>query len=190
MKLKIVAPALMIILISACEQDKTDDSIIDPENLIANPSFETAEHQPDTSTWVGTYTWMDDSGDLVIPIVQDAPPEGGLWCLEIVPEWAPYERYAETIVTGLSGTCILTLTVWMKTIDWDGSVSLEQWRNGQRIYNETILDSTNVWKRESLKDTLTLFESDTLKVHLYAGWTESYSGTARFDLVSLEVLKY
>jgi len=78
------------------------------------------------------------------------------------------------------------VTAWLKTINWIGSVSLEQWRNGQRINNKQISDSSSVWKQISLLDTLTVLSTDILKIHLSAGYTESRSGKVRFDNVKLE----
>jgi hypothetical protein len=74
----------------------------------------------------------------------------------------------------------------MKTITSGGLFSLEQWRNGQRIKDKSVIDTASIWKQLSLSDTLTVLSTDTLKVHLSAGSTELISRRVYFDLIKLE----
>ena len=187
MKTKTYILVVMIIFVFSCKKDKPIGSTDNAGNLIANSSFETAAHQPDYNGWAGTVYLVDSLGNQHIPLVQDAPNGGGLWCVQIEPLWMPTEGYTESSVTGQTGTHIYKVTAWMRTIHWIGSVSFEQWRNGQQIDNKQLTDSSSVWKQLSLLDTLTVLSTDILKVHLSAGTTEMLSGKVRFDNVKLEL---
>jgi hypothetical protein len=116
----------------------------------------------------------------------DAPPGGGLWCVELGPGWLPQEGYAETTITGQTGNNVYELGSWIKTnSQWFGSISLRQWRNGIKISDKSIHDTSAVWKHISFLDTLNVLATDTLKVHLSAGSTEVVYGSIRFDRVTL-----
>ena len=186
MKTKTYILVVMIIFVFSCKKDKTIGSTDNAGNLIANSSFETATHQPDYNGWAGTAHLTDSLGNQYIPLVQDAPYGGGLWCVQLEPLWMPTEGYTEISVTGQTGTYIYKVTAWIKTLNWIGLVSLEQWRNCKRIYNKQITDTSGVWKQIYLLDTLTVLSTDILKVHLSAGSTEAASGKVRFDNVKLE----
>jgi hypothetical protein len=186
MKTKTYILIVMIIFVFSCKKDKPVGLTDNAGNLIANSSFETATHQPDYNGWMGTDHLIDSLGNQYIPLVQDAPNGGGLWCVQLEPLWMPTEGYTEISVTGQAGTYIYKVTAWMKTLNWHGSVSLEQWRNGQLIDDKKISDTSSVWKQISLLDTLTISSTDILKIHLSAGSTEIVSGKVRFDNVRLE----
>ena len=185
MKTKALILGLLTIILFSCKKNSSVDPTVTSGNLIANTSFETADHQINYTGWAGSVYIIDSSGVKQPPIVNDAPTGGGLWCLQLVPCWLPVEGFSETSVTGQSGTNIYMLTVWMKTIGSGGLFSLEQWRNGQQIDNKRLTDSSSVWKQISLLDTLTVLSTDILKVHLSAGYTETASGKVRFDNVTL-----
>ena len=186
MKAKAYILIMMTIFVFSCKKDKPNSSTDDAGNLIANSSFETSTHQPDYNGWMGSAHLTDSLGNQYIPLVQDAPNGGGLWCVQLEPLWMPTEGYTEISITGQTGTHIYKVTAWIKTINWIGSVSLEQLRNGQLIVNKQLTDSSSVWKQISLLDTLTVLSTDILKVHLSAGTTEVLSGKVRFDNVKLE----
>jgi hypothetical protein len=186
MKTKTYILIVMIIFVFSCKKDAQVGSTNNAGNLIANSSFETDAHQPDYNGWAGTAYLVDSLGNHNIPLIQDTPNGGGLWCVQLEPLWMPTEGYTESSVTGQTGTHIYKVTAWIKTINWIGSVSLEQLRNGQLIVNKQLTDSSSVWKQISLLDTLTVLSTDILKVHLSAGTTEVLSGKVRFDNVKLE----
>lgn len=188
MKNQIIISIVISVLLFACKNESSEDSTPVPLNLINNSSFETSANQPDYSGWMGTAFLTDSLGNHNIPLVQDAPANGGQWCVQLEPMWYPAEGYTETILTGQAGTHIYQVTAWMKTISWTGSISLEQYSNGQLIDHKQLTDSSGVWKLESLVDTLTVLASDTLKVHLSAGSTELANGKVRFDMVQLKNL--
>ena len=173
------------LLIISCKKDSSVSSI----NILVNSSFETNLNQPDYSGWTGTAYIIDTAGNIFDPIVQDAPSGGGLWSLQLEPGWIPSEGYSETHISGLSGTHTIELSAWMKSINWTGSISLEHWRNGQKIKYKTIADNPSQWKQITLIDTLTLLMTDTITVHLSAGWTEVASGRVLYDLVKLLTTK-
>jgi len=186
MKTTALILGLLTIILFSCKKNSSVDPTVTSGNLIANPSFETADHQINYTGWAGSVYIIDSSGVKQPPIVNDAPTGGGLWCLQLVPGWLPVEGFSETSVTGQSGTNIYMLTVWMKTIGSGGLFSLEQWRNGQQINYKRVIDSSSIWKQISLSETLTVFPTDTLKVHLSAGSTEMTMRTVYFDLIKLE----
>ena len=180
--------AVMTLFLFSCRKDTQVDSTGHSNNLIANPSFETIHHQPDYSGWTGTAYILDSLGNENIPLIEDAPPGGGSWCVQVAPGWAPWEGFTETMVTGQTGTHNYQLTLWMKTIHWRGLISLEQWRNGQLIDDKNLSDTSSLWKRESLVNTMMVLPTDTLKIHFSAGYTEMISGQVRFDNVKLEII--
>jgi len=186
MKTTALILGLLTIILFSCKKNSSMDTTVTSGNLIANPSFETADHQINYTGWTGTVYLIDSSGVKHPPIVKDAPTGGGLWCLQLVPGWLPVEGFSETSVTGQTGTNIYKVTVWMKTIGSGGLFSLEQWRNGQRVRYKRVIDSASTWKQLSLSDTLTVLPTDTLKVHLSAGSTEMTMRTVYFDLIKLE----
>jgi hypothetical protein len=187
-KMKTTASILVLltIILFSCKKNSSVDTTATTVNLIANPSFETADHQISYNGWTGTVYLIDSLGVKHPPIIKDAPTGGGLWCLQLVPGWLPEEGFSETSVTGQTGTNIYKVTVWMKTITSGGLFSLEQWRNGQRIKDKSVIDTASIWKQLSLSDTLTVLSTDTLKVHLSAGSTELISRRVYFDLIKLE----
>jgi hypothetical protein len=188
MKTMILFLAVMTMFLFSCRKDKNVDLPSNSDNLIANPSFETISHQPDYSGWTGTAYLFDSLGHQNFPLVQDAPQGGGLWCVQVEPLWAPQEGFTETMLTGQTGTHNYQLTLWMKTIHWRGLISLEQWRNGQLIDDKNLSDTSSLWKRESLVNTMMVLPTDTLKIHFSAGYTEMISGQVRFDNVKLEII--
>jgi len=173
------------ILFFSCNKD----SLVDSGNFIANSNFETGTNQPDYSGWTGSVYFIDSSGNQNPPLVQDAPNGGGLWSVQLEPLWIPAEGFTETSITGQTGTHIYKLTAWMKTIGWIGSISFEHWRNGQRIDNKELSETSKDWKQVSLTDTLTTFSTDTLKIHLSAGYCEFCWGRVLFDIVKLKKIR-
>lgn len=176
--------SFLAFLLTSCEDDSTNP-INNNDNLIANLSFETSENKPDYSNWTGNAFVYDSNFNKIDPIVQDAPDGGGKWCVQIEPMWYPEEGYTETSITGQSGTNVYELTGWFKAINWHSTMSLRQYRNGELISEKSITDTSSVWTKLAMIDTLTLNATDIIKVHLSAGSTEIATGKVRFDLVKL-----
>ncbi len=106
--------------------------------------------------------------------------------MQLMPLWIPAEGFAETVVTGQSGTNIYLVSAWMKTIGWHGKLVFEQWRNGQKVHFKMKSDTAVAWKQLVFSDTLAILPTDTLKVHLTAGSTEVSAGIVRFDNIILK----
>lgn len=184
MKNLIIILSFLALLLISCEDDSTNP-INNDDNLIVNPSFETSSNMPDYKHWIGNAFIYDSNFNKIDPIVEDSPPGGGKWCVQIEPKWYPEEGYTETSITGQVGTNVYELTGWLKTINWHGSMSLRQYRNGELISEKEVTDTTSTWKLLSIIDTLTVLATDTLKVHLSAGSTEIATGKVRFDNLKL-----
>jgi len=182
--------SLLLILtffLFSCGGDSSTNPQDNSLNLLSNTSFETPSNQPDYSHWWGTAYLSDSVGNRLNPLVKDAPPGGGVWCVELEPQWFPVEGYSESAIAGQSGTHIYKVSAWMRTLNkWYGSLALEQWRDGKRISTTSLSDTSSTWKAVSLTDTLSVVATDSIKVHLSAGMTEIALGKVRFDLVRLE----
>lgn len=150
----------------------------DSTNLIQNSSFET-NNEPTLQYWV-----TDTS---LAQAVQDAPPGGGKWSLQLVPGWIPQEGFARTYVSGQSGVGVYRLTFWSKSIhSWQGSVTIGQWTQMGWVQSKMIYCDSATWTQYSLTDTLSLQAGDTIGVHLSAGRAELAGGQVLFDLIDLE----
>jgi hypothetical protein len=151
----------------------------DSTNLIQNSSFET-NNQPTLQSWI-----TDTS---LAQAIQDAPPFGGKWSLQLVPGWIPQEGFARTYISGQSGVGVYQLTFWSKsTYNWQGSVTLGQWTQKGWIQSKMIYCDSAIWTQYSLTDTLSLQAGDTIGVHLSAGRVEVARGqVVLFDLIDLE----
>jgi hypothetical protein len=170
--------------IACCPEDDEPES----PNLICNWSFEDANHDSSFVCWYSTVFLPGPVDNPMAPLVQDAPPDGGEWSLFLMPLWFPMAGYAETFVTGQIGNQVYELSAWMKNYNWIGTMSLQQWRNGQMIHEKMLSDSSYVWKHYSFTDTINIEPTDTLRVFLNAGSTEVAWGHVNYDLVSLKVV--
>jgi hypothetical protein len=149
----------------------------DSTNLIQNSSFET-NNQPTLQFWI--------TDTLLAEVLQDAPPGGGQWSLQLSPGWIPQEGFAQTYVSGQSGIGVYQLTFWSKSISgWKGSVMIGQWSQMSWVQSNIIYCDSTTWTQYSLIDTLSLQIGDTIGVHLSAGRTEVAYGRVLFDLIHL-----
>ena len=150
----------------------------DSTNFILNSSFE-INNQPTLQSWV-----TDTS---LAKALQDAPPDGGQWSLQLVPGWIPQEGFAQTYVSGKSGVGVYQLTFWSKSVySWHGSVTFGQWTQKGWLQSKMIYCDSAIWTQYSLIDTLSLQAGDTIGVHLSAGRAEVARGQVLFDLIDLE----
>lgn len=154
---------------------------IDTTNLIQNSSFE-SNNQPTLQSWVTDTTLRK--------FVQDVPPNGGQWSLQLIPGWFPQEGYARTYVSGQSGVGVYQISVWVKSTNgWRSTIRLGQWAQGTWINSKQISSDSTLWIQYSLIDTLSVQPNDTIAVHLSAGRAEIAKGNVLFDLVRLEKIQ-
>jgi len=167
------------------------------KNLIQNPSFETKDGQADYSGWVNIL-WLADS-TYRPSLVGDVPPGGGSGALPLPPgitQGTIYEGYAETYITGQSGTNIYQLKGWMKNIDWTGYISIgvlsqePQYTQFAPLKKYVSSNSAN-WTQYTLTDTITTQSNDTIVVRLSTDMTPIgfESQKVLFDLIELKKLK-
>lgn len=165
---------IALIGITACHRDAAIPPL---GNLVKNYSFE-RNGKSSFDGWVGSgYTF-----------VSDVPSDGGQWALQLVPEWFPAEGYAETYITGLSGSHIFKLSCDTKvTNSWTGSLSLRiKSQSGTNDIASTTFTNAN-WTIQVLNtNSIMLQPTDTLVVHLSSGSTEVASGQVLFDNVYLQ----
>ncbi len=185
--MKNVIPILLVllVLILSCKKETHEPTAV---NLISNSSFETAIHDTSFQSWTSTVFSPGPADQPMPPLELNAPPGGGNWSMFLVPLWLPEEGFAETNITGQNGNHVYQLSTWMKNFNWMGSMSLQQWRNGLKISEKQLIDSSFVWKQFAFYDTLSLLPTDTLCIHLSAGTSEVISGKVWFDLVNLKLV--
>lgn len=173
--------------LASCGGDSPSGAGNNTINLLNNSSFENSSNQPDFSGWISSEYFTDSLGNRSAPLVQDSPSDGGgKWSVLLWPGWLPEEGYAENIITGQSGTNIYKVSTWIKTNGWRGKISLKQYKNGILVHDKFIYDTTHIWKQISFIDTLTVQQTDSLRIHLSAGATELSAGKVWFDNVKLE----
>ncbi len=106
----------------------------------------------------------------------------------------PQEGFAETYISGQSGTMIYQLKYWMKsytTLQGDnstGQVSLGIGTQNQFTASKTLSDTTSVWKQFTFTDTLTTQPSDTITVRLSAGICDFCINRVYFDYIELTII--
>jgi len=164
------------------------------QNLISNPSFE-------ISGQLSCISWYEQCGreltflcDTIFPdtvcgaqFYQDAPVGGGNWSLEIIGTGNNPPSYAETYITGQSGTHIYELSIWMKDSgDAFGAASINIISQGQLSSGKSVSADSVSWALFTLSDTLTLQPSDTIVVFLSVVAPGPLMGSIFFDLVELK----
>ncbi len=165
------------------------------QNLITNPDFE-------NSGQLDCQSWYDECGremtflcDTITPdttcyamFYQDAPPAGGSWSLGVTGVGNSPENYANTYISGHSGSHIYELKVWVKDIGYaTGGAKLEIESQGHLSTHKYFMANQSDWSLYTLTDTLTLQPSDSLVISLYAIAAGPTTGNAYFDLVQLKV---
>ena len=109
-----------------------------------------------------------------------------IWSLQLEAGFFS-DGFAETYITGQSGTQIYQLEYWMKSPNWTGSASLGTGTQNQFTASHTLSDTTSTWKQYSFIDTLTTQTSDTIAVRLSAGTGDFCVCTSYFDFIVLTV---
>lgn len=172
------ATMLVVLLLVSCNQTPSGPNQPLNSNLIQNPTFE-VNGKPSLQTWT--------ADTMLAEIVRDAPSGDGIWSLQLVPGWIPREGFAQTYVSGETGTGVYKLTLWMKSINnWRGGASFGVWSHNTWVSRKMVTSDSSQWAMVSLLDTLSLTANDSIAVHLSAGATELASGEVLFDEISLE----
>ncbi len=172
----LAAFAFMSIECNKSPVDPTDDTI-----LLLNESFET-DHTP---TLVG---WRFGNPQLA-QLVNDAPPGGGNWSLQLTADWAPTLGFIYRPVTDVRSGDIVKLTVFVRAsteFGGKGIIALTVGPNHYANNSKSSFSSVTVWNQISVIDTLKLEPDDTLWVILSSPPTEIVPFQQMFDLVQLE----
>ncbi|MBM2815494.1 MAG: hypothetical protein HW421_2256 [Ignavibacteria bacterium] len=169
---KIILLIFSIIFVSSCQNSTKNNN---SENLLKNPNFE-LNKLPSFQFWHG----------LIDTIVPNAPHGIAQYSVQISPAWFPQEGYAESGISGLSGTFSFQLTGWVKCLYKPGIMSIKH-KTSKSTNIWTVTDSSKEWKQISVtSDTLALMPNDSVIVHLSAGSTEISSGRILFTGLSLK----
>ena len=121
------------------------------------------------------------------------PSQWEVWSL-LLDAGFPQEGFAETYITGQSGTMIYQLKYWIKsdtTLQGDNSTGLASIGLGtqsQFTASKTISDTASNWKQITLTDTLTTLSTDTITVRLSAGICDFCINTVYFDRIELTII--
>lgn len=137
----------------------------------------------DTITHCGAQIYMD-SPSLI--------PED-LWCLKLYGGF-PQPGYAETYITGQSGTKVYELKYWMRSdptggiMPSFGHASIGFGAQSQFVASKSLEAATFTWMQYSFTDTLSLEPSDTLTVRLSSEMCDLCTSSVNFDFIELTVL--
>jgi hypothetical protein len=146
------------------------------QNLISNWQFQYPNMQPRCDGWFNSCgeeltNHCDTNLHCYVGLINQSPsliPEN-IWSLKVKTGF-PQEGFAETYVTGQSGTNIYELKFWMKATDWQGGAKIGMNTQNQFVASKFLIDTATFWKPFSLLDTLTTQSSDTITIRLTAGF--------------------
>lgn len=162
------------------------------QNLISNWQFQYPSMQPRCDGWFNSCgeefsNYCDTNLHCNIGLFNESPsliPEN-IWSLKVKTDF-PQEGFAETYITGQSGTNIYELKFWMKATDWQGGARIGINTQNQFIESKTRIDTASFWKQFTLIDTLTTLSSDTITVRLSAGFGDfCLCPPVNFDFIEL-----
>jgi hypothetical protein len=145
------------------------------QNLISNGRFQYPNMQPRCDGWYNSCNeeltaYCDTSLHCYAGLINQSPsaiPED-IWSLKVKAGF-PDEGFAETYITGQSGTHIYELKFWMKAAEWIGTASIGINTQNQFILSKAVSDTSSNWSQFTLIDTLSTQSSDTITVRLSAG---------------------
>jgi len=146
------------------------------QNLISNWQFQYPNMQARCDGWFNSCgeeltAHCDTNLYCFVGLYMQSPsaiPEN-IWSLKVKTGF-PQEGFAETYITGQSGTNIYKLNFWMKATDWIGGAKLGLNTQNQFVDSKTLIDTATFWKQFTLIDTLSTQSSDTITVRLTAGF--------------------
>ncbi len=182
MKINAFLPRLVILIVLvfiSIECNKSPVDSINDTNLLLNESFET-DHTPTLEGWrLGN--------PQLTQLINEAPPDGGNWSLQLTADWAPTSGYAFLPITNVKSGDIVRLSAYVLANGPLGSRGFIYLAYNNHIKSASSSDT--VWNEISVTDTLNLGPNDTLKVFLSAPITEIVPYQQLFDLVRLEKLE-
>lgn len=163
------------------------------QNLISNGGFETGNNL-DCNNWYdrcgNELTQTCDTVEYChVSFSKDAPstiPEGN-WGIKVHGAF-PQTGYAETYITGISGTHVYKLQFYMISENLNGSASLGKGSQQNFAPGKTITDRSDTWQQYSLVDTVTSSHTDTITVRLRAESCDFCVLTSGFDQIELTIL--
>jgi len=179
MKERILFLSILSCTTMSCKHSTTEP--IAQSNLIMNSSFEL----DNTPTLQG---WMLGNSHLT-KLVNEAPPGGGNWSLQLTSDWAPTTGYVYTSVSNVKSGDILKLSAFVRATGQYGGRGIIELVAGPSFYGQsakTASSTDTVWTQISLIDTVLLMPNDTLWVVLSSPITELIPFQQRFDLIELE----
>ena len=172
----LVAFAIILIGCNKSPVGPTDDT-----NLLLNESFET-NHIP---TLVG---WRFGDPQLA-QLVNDAPPGGGNWSLQLTAADMPTLGFIYQPVTDVGSGDIVRLTAFVRVtteFGGEGFIALSVGTNHYANNSKSSFSSATVWNQISVIDTLELEPDDTLWVILASSSAGIMPCQHVFDIVQLE----
>jgi hypothetical protein len=167
------------------EPDNDDDN--QSTNLIHNGSFE-LDGEPTIEGWQGTFGLSLDN------LINDAPPNGGEWCVRLPAAWAP-DNYISYLVEDINDGDKLYFSAYVRVEEYSvqgGYMAIEVGKGSDRSYVTLIylfreyLD----WTKLSYEGTVSIDDDDSLWVEVGGGYTHAEEAVSRFDLITLEKIEY
>lgn len=145
------------------------------QNLISNGRFQYPDLKPRCDGWFNLCgeeltAHCDTNLNCYVGLVIDSPswiPED-IWSLQVKAAFEP-DSYAETYITGQTGTNIYTLTYWMNAKDWAGGARIGTGKQSNFVESQSRIDTCSSWSEFTLTDTITTKATDTITVRLSAG---------------------
>ncbi|GAB4337097.1 MAG: hypothetical protein Kow0037_19400 [Calditrichia bacterium] len=156
------------------------ESRIDTDYLL-NVSFE-KDHTPTLAGW-------RFGNPQLAKLVNDAPPKGGNWSLQLTADWAPTSGFVYRPITNVKSGDIVRLSAFVRATKKFGGKGIIMLNVGPNYYtnnSKSSFSSDTVWNQIFVIDTLKLEPGDTLWVILSATNTEIVPFQQLFDLVQLE----
>lgn len=175
----IILPGLFACLSNGCSGSLVEPVIV--SNILIDESFE-KDHTPSLEGW-------QFGNPQLAQLVNEAPPDGGSWSLELTADWAPTTGYVYRPVAEVKSGDIVRLTAFVRgsgRFGGRGIIILTTDPNRYTSNTKSASSADTVWKQISVTDTLTLQTGDTLWVVLSSPVTEIVPFQQEFDLVRLE----
>lgn len=186
MKHYVLTFGLIFLILCSCKKDKENPPSIETPQIytLFETSFEN-NNIPDIAGWNLFYDYY--SGVQYDTIVISTCPNGGQWALNIKAQRNHFS-YAERYLTNNSGIKYLSLSFYAALNSGQNTViaSLSQIRNGLEISNKEInLSVWNGWNKFTIKDTLSLMQTDSIRIKFKGTGNTYESSNFIIDLVQL-----
>jgi len=184
MKEYTISMHIVLLGVFACISCGCSSSPVEPplsSNILMNESFET-DHAPLLEGW-------RFGNPQLAQLVEEAPPDGGNWSLELTSDWAPTTGYVYRPVKNVKSGDIVRLTAFVRGSGRFGGRGIIELTIDPNRYNSNSKSASSadtVWNQISVSDTLKLQTGDTLWVVLSSPVTEIVPYQQEFDLIRLE----